>query len=298
MNRRSENQSSGGLTEGAQEYQESMKKHMLNFLELNEEQLSSLQERVARSEGSVRIMFHPYWERFGNKKYGKTQFHKDYPLIKAVERGYEKLAMLDSELPLIVFEEGRRVDRSKAQLIKAIQAKGLDFSTRKFPIYYVPTFNGFGIPNMKGEDPASFRVLHQNNLDLSDQVSLRNWQLFNERMIKLGTKEIFIGGMMLELYHPDPEDSDAEWLHAEYPFDAEAKEEFLKEGMDTALLGQCLGNAIRELSYLQTNAKHPIKITVSNLTNPVPRRALMDLGIVVEEAGRPLLPKFKSAHKL
>ena len=215
-----------------------------NLLTLTPENLRLLRETVVRNHGVARIFVHPFFEY-----YSPSPFHREdpkrflalNPKVEAIERACIRLAGNKEAPPLILFEEERRLEKTRRRLAAHV-GKGT--------VYYVPTLNDRGIPKIEplgvpGEYPETFE-----DWELV-------WRVATAPLLKAGVLSVIIGGMFLEIFHEKDRIVKPRNIHS---YRASRR----RQGAEYTLydIEYCTGNIIKEMS------RHFEVVQVSCLAHP------------------------------
>lgn len=155
-----------------------------NFFDLNKEQLGELKKRVSDSQGTIRMLVHPFYTR--PTQFGFFDGDKE---LNSMQDGIKRLTKLtpDKTPPIFVLEEIGRTD----ELLKSLQGN------LNQDLYIIQTDEKSGAPFPEGE-LAEIRTHYDTVIDYIPDA----YNFISQKLGDLGVKRIVIGGMWLMVDRP------------------------------------------------------------------------------------------------
>jgi hypothetical protein len=184
--------------------------HMFDLGELLESKEDELKLRIANSNGSLRVVVHPFFEDYRKGNVADVLLHKmkehenphRIPSKRRIRDVFYRMLRMDKTktAPIFILEEGHHIPKLKETLIEDV---GLDMQN---DLFVTPT-----VPN--------------NSIPRNTKKFGGDWNSYNKYLADLGVKNIIVGGTYLSL-----------------------KSEPIKSGDDRFYYDQCVGNAVVGLS--------------------------------------------------
>lgn len=198
-------------------------KYQKNFIEMDldsdDPDVLELKNRIAKYNGTVRIMVHPLFE------FNEESRKEVFPRAEETERGLKTLIAKGKEgsPAMFIFEESRSINQTQEYLQNEIKQAGN-------VIYYIPT---------AASDPRPDILEIPGNTDELPGAWNRIYAMFQ----KAGVKEALIGGIILKMFKTYESDK----LNPDEANFLQQRAEQGAQNLEYTLEG-CVGMTIRKLS--------------------------------------------------
>lgn len=144
---------------------------IFSLLNLNKDQLDDLKQEVARSNGAIAIVIHPFYEEYDDNKpfsFDSNRYHEYYLQFRnLIEEG-------KSGTPLLIFEELTRIEETSNTLLPWLKGEK--------KVYIIPTIEGNGVPLMKNDEYADYSSHWEDMIELLSSLGVKSVTLIGSRL--------------------------------------------------------------------------------------------------------------------